>query len=886
MVSYCPATVTFVVESSASFTECRTDTSRLVCSPTLPAIESLRSGDLVICPDVWGSQEFASAARARGAHIRTGQYRWEDTTVTRQRSRPMLINRLTSLMAAPRGAAIEDRSFVPDAVTAQTDAFHLAWDALSTPPDRNPVYTPATEFVPQHWVQYLPFASLNPAQAEAAPALLGTSPVVVVAPTGAGKTLLGMLAALEAIKGQGKKAAWLVPQRSLTAELDQELDSWRGKDIKVVALSGETRSDLEATKNADLWVATTEKFEALCRSSSMRETIAQIGTLIVDEVHLLGEPNRGPVLETLLARIRSTPGQVRLVGLSATASNADDVASWLGADLVSINWRPTRLTTQIVTVAAGADNREESRYRSEAAAAITAKVTRDGGSVLVFCGTKANVRATALAVAAERGEPTDDIDPYDTGAVYAACSKAGVGLHYSDWPHKKASELQFKDRDIDVLVATSTLAAGVNTPARAVVVRDVTIGPQSMEVSMVQQMFGRAGRAGKEPEGWSFLITTPAEAIIWRQRLADGYTIMSGIDGSVEEHLLGEITQRNVRTLRQAESWWESTLAFHQGNRDRTPLNRARDFLSKWRFITAEESADGDMDLASTRLGQVTSRMMIPVRDAASMIAALSEADEPRNAGEAEATTMGAVATHARHLAEGHDAPVDEGHAVTAILRKYNVKAAKPGRGVRVKSPAVSLAGMLIATRDARALNGSGRTVHGVTRSLFNAALYDSPRYFAWVSAVGALGVVPGWAAVVSLDVGRRIAWWRFATPRGTGRLLWACEHAARGNVEVAQLLYREARENGCTCPEEWASTGGSRMLPHSQTINKSRVSLGLGHKGVAIPAGSAAYLRGADGRWEVARDQVIPVGRLGAVFSPRGDAVGTEWLEHFQRPR
>lgn len=859
--------------------------ARLICSPTLPDVDTLRSGDMVICPDDWGSDAVITAATAKGAHIRTGQYRWEDTSVTAQRSRPMLINRLTKLIQPPRGAALEDKVFIPDAIDAQKIAFQIVWDALSTPADRNPVYTPASEFIPDSWVPYLPFPTLNPAQAEAAPAILGDKPCMIVAPTGAGKTQLGMLAALSAIKGQGKKAAWLVPQRSLTAELDRELDTWRDKDIKVVALSGEARADLEATKDADLWVATTEKFEALCRSSSMRETVAQIGTIVVDEIHLLGEPNRGPVLETLLARIRATPGNTRLVGLSATASNASDIAEWLGADLVTIGWRPTRLTTQIVTVAEGGNNKEASRYRSQAAAAITEKVTTDGGSVLVFCGTKMNVRSTALAVAESRGVDVSGIDVNDTAAITAACDAARVGLHYSDWPHKRRAEQQFRDRETDVLVATSTLAAGVNTPARAVVVRDVTIGPQTMEISMVQQMFGRAGRAGKEAEGWSFLITTPQEAIVWRQRLATGYAINSGIEGTVEDHLLGEITQRNVTTLRQAEAWWAGTLAYHQGNHDVAPLNRAREFLEKWRFITVEETGDGDQDLTATRLGKITSRMMINARDAAGILAAFTNAPEPQNAGDAETTAMIAVAANARALSEGNDSPPDESAAVTAVLRTYGIKAEKTPRGGRVKAPLVSVAGMLLATRDARALAGDGRRVHGISKSLLNPALYESPRYLAWVNAAGSIGAVPGWAAVVALDLGRRIAWHRFATPRGAGRLLWACELASRGDMPTAYALYREAHQNGCTSPEEWASHAGQKMAGHSQSINKARATIRIEGANAVGGPGCSVYTRPEQGRWVYAENRSFSAKRLGVVFSTRGDVVGNHWLEHFARP-
>src|SRR5699024_1660775 len=244
------------------------------------------------------------------------------------------------------------------------------------------------------------------------------------------------------------------------------------------------------------------------------------------------------------------------------------------------------------------------------------------------------VRSTALAIAESRGEDITTIDPTDVDAVAAVCERAGVGLHYADWAHKHTAEARFRGRELDVLVATSTLAAGVNTPARVVIVRDTSIGSQPMEVSMVQQMFGRAGRAGAEREGWAFLLATPDEAAIWRQRIARGYTITSAIQHRLADHLLAEIVQKNVTTLQDAEQWWASTFAHFQGERSVTALNEARTFLQKWHFIDLEEGPDPR--ITATRLGSVTSRMMVSVRDAANLLAKLRDMPTPRGHMQAE----------------------------------------------------------------------------------------------------------------------------------------------------------------------------------------------------------------------------------------------------------
>jgi ATP-dependent DNA helicase len=406
---------------------------------------------------------------------------------------------LSPLIRAP-GQAAAPRAGVWAA--AARDAFDVMWQAHADEAPAVATQVPAEEHVPHEWLAFLPFPTLNPAQVQAAPHVVsGTGHVVVVAPTGAGKTVIGMMAALRAVLGEGRKAAWLVPQRSLTDELDRELETWRRQGMRIERLSGEYAVDVQRVRDADLWVATTEKFEAICRTGSMREALAEVGCLVVDEVHLLGDPTRGPVLEALLARVRGVDSPVRIVGLSATVANAEQVAGWLDAQLVRIRWRPSRLTWQLPMIAASSDRAATEAARTRLATSITKMITEDDGSVLVFCGSKRGVRATALAIAADRGADTRGVDRDDLDLVHEVCAAARVGLHYKDWEHKREAERAFRERRLDVLVATTTVAAGVNLPARAVVVRDTKVGLNGVDVALVQQMFGRPRKLRQRRRG-------------------------------------------------------------------------------------------------------------------------------------------------------------------------------------------------------------------------------------------------------------------------------------------------------------------------------------------------------------------------------------------------
>lgn len=876
--------------ATSFFEDIATSSSRLITCEDPPDLDELSSGDMVICSSDWGIEEYVADAQARGVHVLHGEYRYQhERIVSKTAKRRMAIRGYTPLSGHIGEAPGHSEK---ETVQHATDAFAATWDALSTELDLNPTFEDASGYVPEAWLPYLPFPTLNPAQAQTAPYITDQDKsVIVTAPTGAGKTVIGMMATLKAIIGKGKKAAWLVPQRSLTAELDSELETWRAQGLKVVALSGEAATDTQKTKDADLWVATTEKFEALCRSSSMRETIASIDTIVVDEIHLLGDPSRGAVLETLLARVGAEKLPVRIVGLSATAANASSVADWLDADLLPISWRPTRQTQQMLMIPSDT-NTGDARNRNAVCANIVADVSIDGGSTIIFCGTKAKVRSTALAIARSRGVEVSDVDPSDNAAVYAAVHQAGVGIHYSDWRYKRQAEQEFRDHQSDVLVATSTLAAGVNLPARAVIVRDTTIGPNWMEVSMIQQMFGRAGRAGKEAEGWSFLIADPYEIGFWRKKLAEGYAIRSGLMNNLSDHLLGEIVQGNVSTLHEAEQWWEHTFAHHEGESGSAELVKARETLDKFGFIDLDTEDDPvNPRIIATRLGQITSRMMVSVPDARGLIAALNgkdAPDTPKNANQAEDVLVCTVAEQTGALLNAPSANGDQAPMVRRILDARGDVNALPGprraqgRGGSdsLKGHYVSQAGLFLALRSPKVFSNKGGQILGVNRSLFSPATYDSPRIFAWLAAVGSLKAVPPWASAVALDLGTRITWKHLLPQRGDGRVLAACERAVPRTraTKLVPALFKEARQAGVVTPGRLGLASAAEGVAHQRlqdvARNAARVEDGAFNKGVT------AFVAVANNKWAPLQAGEKIGNRLAVGFHSSGDSTGTQWLE------
>jgi len=694
------------------------------------------------------------------------------------------------------------------------DAFEVIWDAHGDDlSGSEPPYVPASELVPGEWLGYLPYATLNPAQAQAAPLVLGTNDhLVVTAPTGAGKTVVGMLAVLRAILAEGRKAAWLVPQRSLTDELDRELEAWRGKGLRVERLSGEYSVDIEKVREADLWVATTEKFEAMCRASSLQTALAEVGCMVVDEIHLLGAAARGPLLEALLARVRGVDSPVRIVGLSATVSNAGEIAEWLDGELVTTTWRPSRLTWQLPMIPASSDRKTDAALRTRVAVDLAQRVAGDGGSVLVFCGTKPNVRATALAIAAARGQNITGVHLDDIDRVHQLCAAAGVGLHYKDWEFKREAETRFRNRDWDVLVATTTVAAGVNLPARAVVVRDTRVGLDDLDVATVLQMFGRAGRVGAgEREGFAYLITTENERANWQGALVDGYTVYSQIHDTLPDHVLAEVLQGRITSIDEAEQWWLRTLCHHQGDEDTEPVTDAVDFLLDAGYLSDVTRPDQTDGVAVTELGKLTARLMVGTRVGAQLRADLATLPVPSDPDTAEDWLIESIATLVPELA---GAPVAEPLRPTvATIRKAGGRrdligsttaVTGLGAGTAIEPGDLAQAALMLVARSPELFARTTRIIAGIPASTLYPVLDAAPRYLGWLAAQGYLATIHPWIAVVAADLGRRVRWRRCAPPRGAGRLLWMCEHMAgpiKTNDLVPQLL-AAATSRGITAPD------------------------------------------------------------------------------------
>jgi len=163
---------------------------------------------------------------------------------------------------------------------------------------------------------------------------------IVCTPTGSGKTLVAELAMLDSILNYKKKVVYIVPLKALASEKFREFKETYS-DLFIVKVSVGDATDERFSNDFDLLILTSEKLDSMIRHS--RGFLDDVGLVIADEVHLINDETRGATLEVLLSIFKAKYPKIRIIGLSATIGNAEEICSWLDADLVFDEWRPVEL---------------------------------------------------------------------------------------------------------------------------------------------------------------------------------------------------------------------------------------------------------------------------------------------------------------------------------------------------------------------------------------------------------------------------------------------------------------------------------------------------------------------------------------------------------------
>ncbi|MEM3915015.1 MAG: ATP-dependent DNA helicase Hel308 [Metallosphaera sp.] len=370
--------------------------------------------------------------------------------------------------------------------------------------------------------------SLNPVQSEAIEkGLLEGKRMLLTSPTGSGKTLIAELGMISHLLKGGKRAVYVTPLRALTAEKYSTFGDWETLGIKVGVTSGDYDAEDAFLSKYDLVVTTYEKLDSLWRHGP--EWLLETDYFVLDELHYMNDGKRGPIVESVAVRAKRR----KILALSATVSNGEAIAKWLNAELVNTNWRPVPLREGILIndrkiTLSFSDGTTLTLKGSDGILSYTEKVVEEGGQVLIFRSSRKMAETTAKKVAslnlklrrgevdslASRLEEVEDAGSEEKNTLLELIKK-GVAFHHAGLSKglRDLIEEGFRKRIIKVITATPTLAAGVNLPARSVIIGDIhrfnrrILGFQE-EISVMEykQMSGRAGRPGYDSEGEAVIV--------------------------------------------------------------------------------------------------------------------------------------------------------------------------------------------------------------------------------------------------------------------------------------------------------------------------------------------------------------------------------------------
>lgn len=343
--------------------------------------------------------------------------------------------------------------------------------------------------------------------------LLDGKNLLVVSATATGKSLVGEMAGVKnLLQGQGK-FLFLVPLVALANQKFDQLSAYRELGLTTTIKVGVSRIRLGRGKkmrqdlNADTITGTYEGLDQVIRT---KRSLGKIGTVVIDEVHMLEEPERGHRLAGLIARLKFVAPRAQFIYLSATVGNPEALAGHLNADLVEYEVRPVPIERHLIFTEA--DNRKGLIRRLVKAAHSVVSSTGYRGQTIIFTNSRKNCYNLARSIPG--------------AAAYHA------GLQYQE--RKKIEDL-FAQGKIGAVVTTAALAAGVDFPASQVIFESLAMGIDWLSVHEFNQMLGRAGRPGYHDKGIVYLLPEPGRRYQGGKSEAEDEMALRLLTGKMED---------------------------------------------------------------------------------------------------------------------------------------------------------------------------------------------------------------------------------------------------------------------------------------------------------------------------------------------------------------
>ena len=478
---------------------------------------------------------------------------------------------------------------------------------------------------------------LHPPQAEAAPSILRGDNTLVAIPTASGKSLLAYMGMIKRLSEghAGSKAIYIVPLKALAMEKYEDLSAVAEAMGYSVGLGiGDATAEAKNIDDCNILVCTSEKLDSLLRHRA--ELVSDVCCVVADEFHLMNDGTRGPTLEINLTRLRHIKPDAQIIALSATVGNSPDLAEWLNANLIQSDWRPVALEyatfhdfhVEPRKIQSPGDESEHDQLspprdleglKSHPVWSVVDDGLTQEAQVLMFVGTRRSAQSEAKNLAKRVRKRLEKEDPERLVALkalaerltgrsqsnlaeqLAACLASGVGFHHAGLTNgqRKDVEQAFKDGLLVALTATPTLAAGVNLPARRVLVRDLKRWDDGMSrplpVMEVRQMLGRAGRPKYDTKGeaWVYCKGTDgwevADAVSDRYFFGPIEDISSKLasEPALRMHVLASIATGGLVHKGSIEHFFSSTFlgASMPLSQLRERLNSMLDWLVEERFV-------------------------------------------------------------------------------------------------------------------------------------------------------------------------------------------------------------------------------------------------------------------------------------------------------------
>ena len=460
---------------------------------------------------------------------------------------------------------------------------------------------------------------------------------IICIPTASGKTVLGVLPALKTIL-DGGKAVYAAPLLSIQNEKVKEFKAFENHGINVG----------KHPASSDLSVMVFESFDALTRFSW--NTLRDVDTLIIDEFHMIGEFSRGPTLEAAITRAKIINPSMRIIALSATLRNIEEIEDWLEGKCIEHDYRPVPLHKEVLDA-----EMFNTKNKNDVVVKILEKSIKDSSQALAFVSTRRFTESLATYVAKkinkkinlkqretfkEVAEKILDVPkkkgslPTTTCLKLAESLEHGVAFHHAGLfnEQKEIIEDEFRNGNILMITATPSLMYGVNLPSKTVVIRDTTRwtanGPQPIPVFDYEQMSGRAGRPQYDDVGYSYLIAkTMDEAINLEDYYVEGEIELTNsklVDNkdAILKQIIAQIASSLSKSLDELTEFFSKTLYGYQMTNNpsmamfaedsiKYELENALNFLLQNRIIRA--SPEG---LKTTEFGNLIAKSNYSVETA------------------------------------------------------------------------------------------------------------------------------------------------------------------------------------------------------------------------------------------------------------------------------